>query len=68
MRLAERYWEHVDRFSTELFLFIFLVLFYLFKVNLPFPSLKMGKIVGEKNPELVSNDLSLRTKYHMIRP
>lgn len=61
MRLAERYWKHVDR----LFLFIFPVLFYLFKVNLPFPSLKMGKIVGE-NPELVSYELSLRTRYYMI--
>ena len=34
---------------------------------LPFPSLKMGRIVGKKTPELVSYDLSLRTKYHMIR-
>ena len=61
MRLAERYWKHVDR----LFLFIFPVLFYLFKVNLPFPSLKMGKNYRGKI-ELVSYDLSLRTKYHMI--
>lgn len=66
MRLAERYWKHVDRFSTELFLFIFSCFVLSFQSKFVLPLIKNGKNCRGKKPELVSCDLSLRTKYHVI--